>query len=171
MGKGGVFSDEVLFSSGDNLPGTATPTTAACALAVNDNRVAAIEADIDPSGAAIILRADGASPVLVVKTGDTLPGGGVVDSDASLIPLVMYIHRYFSVQSIETILVAGTPPFPSPSASPPPRSSSPTTRDDEGGNDLYSSSHVTGKRPLQIERLRVEFNVWVFAVDVQIVHV
>jgi hypothetical protein len=68
-----VFETPVLFTSSDTLPDT-TPVTAVRALALNDNRVAAIEADIDPSGKAYMLVKDGEAPVVVARSGDDLPG-------------------------------------------------------------------------------------------------
>jgi hypothetical protein len=69
----GVFETPVLFTSNDTLPDT-TPVTAVRAVAVNDNRVAAVEADIDPSGKAYVLVKDGEAPVVVARSGDSLPG-------------------------------------------------------------------------------------------------
>ena len=74
----GVFETVSLFVSGGTLPGSTETATAVRALAVNDNRVVAVEADLDTGGTALLLvedGADGAAPtvVVIIKTGDALP--------------------------------------------------------------------------------------------------
>ena len=82
----GIFETVELLASGGLLAGGGGETiTAIRALAVNDNRVVAVEADLDTGGTALLLvedGVDGGAPTVtvVIKTGQNLPNGaGVFD--------------------------------------------------------------------------------------------
>lgn len=79
------FSERLLLASGP-IPGTDLTATGAKALAVGHGRVAAIAADLAPSGQALLLKQDGKPPVVVARPGSPLPGTSatfstVVDED------------------------------------------------------------------------------------------